>query len=73
MHSTCIGSYGLVKYLLFNFSGTKTSLLGYFDSEPTETTDEKKKSNVQQLPEIDVYLHLLTIIYFIDNALLDKV
>ncbi|XP_065666247.1 26S proteasome non-ATPase regulatory subunit 3 isoform X2 [Hydra vulgaris] len=50
----------------------KTSLLGFFDSEPTETADEKKSLNFQQLPEIDVYLHLLCTIYFIDNTQFDK-
>jgi len=49
-----------------------------FTSDSMETTDEKEKSIsvkkvfVQSLPEIDTYIHLLTLIYLIDTKSFDK-
>lgn len=53
---------------LYAPAASKQGLLEFFDSKQNEGGDEKpiKKSAIQSLPEIDIYLHLLTCIYFID-------
>jgi len=58
---------------LYALSASKTELLGFFDTKPSD--EEKlpsKKSGIQSLPETDAYLHLLCCIFFIDNKKNEK-
>jgi len=52
---------------LYALSGSKQELLGLFNSKQNdEERTPSKKSGIQSLPETDIYIHLLTCIYFID-------
>ncbi|ELU15663.1 hypothetical protein CAPTEDRAFT_153237 [Capitella teleta] len=42
------------------------------DETPVAPTQRPRSSRQIPLPEVDVYLHLLTLLYLIDNQLLDK-
>ena len=63
-----------LKNKILFLTGSKGEVLGYFGAKQND--DEKtptKKSGIQSLPETDVYLHLLSCIYFIDTKNNEKV
>lgn len=70
----------LFRFLIMIFLATKISISDCFTSDSMETTDDKEKNvSVKKnrfgnsLPEIDTYVHLLTLIYMIDTKCYDKV
>lgn len=68
----------LVKVIsVYGQPAAKIALLGLFDTsmetgEDKQTTPQKPKgvkiTAIQQLPEVDIYLHLLTLVYLLDSA-----
>lgn len=70
----------ILQKLITNYAqvGTKTAVSEYFenttkvDNLEEKPTTASKKPFVQQLPEVDTYLHLLVIIHLLDSKLYEK-